>query len=140
MRSSQLTPATALAGNQANAEQLRWVSAAVLCAGDVLARLGGNSTGQGTGLRGGSFRVARVAAANHLSLDQVRWTEDLSVSGEIDEPLSRTGMVRAALDLQGTDGTSGRIVIQWREGSPRAVASIRGAIGAAAVIAEQPAP
>jgi pimeloyl-ACP methyl ester carboxylesterase len=140
LRSAQLTPARALAGNQANAQQLRQVSAAVLCAGDVLARLGGNSTGLGAGLRGGSFRIAGDADATHVSLDQVRWTEDLSVSGKIDKPLSRSGLVRAALDLQGTDGSSGRIVIQWREGSPQPIARIRGRIGAAAVVAEQSAP
>jgi hypothetical protein len=140
VRSSQLTPAAALPGNQANAEQLRQVSAAVFCAGDVLARLSGNSTGQGKGLRGGSFRIAHDASAAHVTLDQVRWTEDLAVSGKIDKPLSRTGTVRAALDFQATDGTSGRIAVQWQEGSALASAAIRGKIGAAAVVASQPAP
>jgi pimeloyl-ACP methyl ester carboxylesterase len=140
LHSSQLAPATALPGNQAGTEQLRQVSAALLCAGDVLARLGGNSTGQGVGLRGGSFRIAGDAAGTHLSLDQVRWTDDVSVSGKIDKASSRTGIVRAVLELQGSDGTAGQVTIQWREGSADPSASIRGKMGTAAVVAEYPAP
>jgi hypothetical protein len=140
VQSSQLNPATGLAGNQAGVSQLRWVSAAVLTAGDVLARIGGNSTGQGVGLRGGSFRMISDASAIHLTLDEVRWTEDLSVSGTIDKPLARTGTVHAVLDLKGPEGASGRVTIQWQEGLAGQSASIEGRIGGAAVAAEDPAP
>jgi pimeloyl-ACP methyl ester carboxylesterase len=140
VQSSQLNPATGLAGNQASVSQLRWVSAAVLTAGDVLARIGGNSTGQGVGLRGGSFRMISDAAAIHLILDDVRWTEDLSVSGTIDKPLARTGKVRAVLDLKGSEGASGRVTVQWQEGLAGQSAGIEGRIGGATVAAEDPAP
>jgi pimeloyl-ACP methyl ester carboxylesterase len=140
VRSTQLNPATGSAGNQAGVAQLRWVSAAVLTAGDVLARIAGNSTGQGVGLRGGSFRMSSDASATHLILDEVRWTEDLSVSGTIDKPLARTGKVRAVFDLKGSGGASGRITIQWQEGLAGQNASIEGRIGGATVAAEDPAP
>lgn len=138
-RTAQLAPVRALPGNRATAMQLRMVSAAMFTAGDVLARLDSNSTGQGTGLRGGSFRVVRDAAAAHATLDQVRWTDDLAVSGTIDRP-AHVGEVRANLELTGPDGASGRLTIRWEEGIARPSASIAGEFDGAAVVARQPAP
>jgi pimeloyl-ACP methyl ester carboxylesterase len=140
LQASQLEPATAITGNRATAAQLRWVSAAVMTAGDVLARLGGNSTGQGVGLRGGSFRVVDGASAVHVILDQVRWTEDLTVSGKIDRPVERTGTVRASLHLATADGAAGEITAEWSESVAHAHALIRGRLGDANVAAQCPVP
>jgi pimeloyl-ACP methyl ester carboxylesterase len=135
---SELDPAAAQAGNRADAGQLKVVSAAVQTAGDVLARLESNSSGEAKGLRGGSFRIVRTDAATRLKLDGVRWTEDLSVSGTIDR-LSQSGEVRAALELRGTAG-SGRLEIRWREGVAHATARITGEIDGARVVSRQTAP
>jgi pimeloyl-ACP methyl ester carboxylesterase len=140
VHASQLEPAAAIGGNRAGAAQLRWVSAAVMTAGDVLARLGGNSTGQGVGLRGGSFRVVNDASATHVDLNQVRWTEDLTISGKIDKPLARTGTVRASLHLAAADGLTGELSVEWPEGVERSGAQIRGTLGGDAVLARTPAP
>jgi pimeloyl-ACP methyl ester carboxylesterase len=137
---SQLEPAAATAGNRASAAQLRWTSAAVMTAGDVLARLGGNSTGQGVGLRGGSFRIVNDASTAHVDLNRVRWTEDVTVSGKIDKPLARTGTVRASLHLATADGLSGELSVEWPEGSANSDASIRGILGDVPVHARTPAP
>jgi hypothetical protein len=137
---SQLEPAAATAGNRASAAQLRWTSAAVMTAGDVLARLGGNSTGQGVGLRGGSFRIVHDASTAHVDLNRVRWTEDVTVSGKIDKPLARTGTVRASLHLATADGLSGELSVEWPEGSANSDASIRGILGDVPVHARTPAP
>ena len=67
-KAAQLEPAVGLDGNSADAESLQWVSAAVLTAGDVLARLGGNSTDGGEGLRGGSFRFAPHGGSVRITL------------------------------------------------------------------------
>ena len=139
-RASQLEPAAAIAGNRANAAQLRWVGAAVMTAGDVLARLGGNSTGQGVGLRGGSFRVVNDASTAHVALSQVRWTEDLTVSGKIDKPLARIGTVRASLHVATADGVTGELTVEWPEGVAGSSAAIRGVLGGDAVLARTPAP
>ena len=139
VHASQLPPAEAVTGNQADSAQLRWVSAAVMTAGDVLARLGSNSTGQGVGLRGGSFRIVNDASTAHVRLDQVRWTEDLAVSGKIDKPLGRSGTVRAALHLA-ADGQSGELHVEWPEGVAGAGAVIRGTLNGAAVRARTAAP
>jgi len=112
-KAAQLEPAVGLDGNSADAESLQWVSAAVLTAGDVLGRLGGNSTDGGEGLRGGSFRFAPHGGSVRITLRQVRWTEDLAVSGTIDKPADRAGTVRALLALEGPQGLAGRLVIQW---------------------------
>jgi hypothetical protein len=140
LQASQLEPAAAAAGNRANEAQLRRVSAAVMTAGDVLARLGGNSTGQGVGLRGGNFRAVNDASTAHINLNQVRWTEDLTVSGTIDKPLARTGMVRALLQLSTADGLGGELAVEWPEGIAGSSADIRGALGGAVVRARTPAP
>ena len=140
VHASQLDPAGALPGNRAAAADLQQVNAAVMTAGDVLARLGGNSTGRGVGLRGGSFRVAADSSAAHIILDQVRWTEDVAVSGSIDKAAGRTGMVHALLRLTGTDGHRGEIKVEWPEGTAAATAAITGSMNGTPVVAGTAAP
>jgi pimeloyl-ACP methyl ester carboxylesterase len=140
VHASQLEPAAAIAGNRANAAQLRWISAAVMTAGDVLVRIAGNSTGEGVGLRGGSFQVVNDVSAIHVTLNRVRWTEDLAVSGKIDRPIARAGTVRAALHLATADGVTGELTVEWPEGIADSGASIRGTFGDARVVAQGPAP
>ncbi len=138
-KAAQLEPAIGLNGNAADTESLKWVSAAVLTAGDVLTRLGSNSTGDGQGLRGGSFRIAHRGKSVRMTLDHVRWTEDLAVSGTIDKSADRAGTVRARVALEGPQGPAGRLTIHWQEaGQPQAL--VRGTIGGAAVAARTPAP
>jgi pimeloyl-ACP methyl ester carboxylesterase len=140
VHASELEPAAALAGNRANPAQLRWVQAAVQTAGDVLARLSGNSTGVGAGLRGGTFHSVTDASMIHVALTQVQWSQDLTVSGKIDKPVARTGMVRASLQFAEAGGATGDINVEWPEGIAASGAAIRGTVGGAAVVARVPAP
>jgi hypothetical protein len=140
LHASQLDPAAGSPGNQTDSAQLRWVSAAVATAGDVLARLAANATGEGVGLRGGSFRVVNDASTVHVALNEVRWVEDLTVSGKIDKPMARTGVVRAELHLTAADATHGDLTVQWSEGVAGATARVRGTLDGAAVVAQTPAP
>jgi len=140
LHAADLEPAAAAGGNRADAAQLRWVQAAVQTAGDVLARLGSNSTGQGVGLRGGTFRAVDDASTIHVRLDQVRWTEDLAVSGQIDKPTARSGTVRAALHLAGAQEFTGDITVEWPEGTADTVASIHGRLGGVTLLANAPTP
>jgi pimeloyl-ACP methyl ester carboxylesterase len=147
---SGLEPALAMPGNQANAEQLRMVAAAVLTAGDLVPRINYNSSGTGVGLRGGTFRITRTgdAAAEggndlaRVSLNAVRWVEDVSVSGRIDRPPGRHGIVRASLVVTGSgpEGGRGRLRVRWPEGVDGATATIDGSFAAAKVAARMPAP
>jgi pimeloyl-ACP methyl ester carboxylesterase len=137
---AQLEPAVAAAGYRATTAQLQWMSAAAQTAGDVLARVGGNTLGAGVGLRGGSFHVADDGSTLHLTLTQVRWVEDVSVSGSIDAPASRTGTVHASLQVTVAGGTTGELVIEWPDSGAEATAAILGTLGGLAMSARAAAP
>jgi hypothetical protein len=111
-----------------------------MTAGDVLARLGANSTGRGVGLRGGTFKVVTDPTTIHVTLTGVRWTEDLAVSGTIDKPISRHGTVHATLHLAGPEGLTGELAVNWPEGVAGSDAAMRGTLGGAIVVARMPAP
>jgi pimeloyl-ACP methyl ester carboxylesterase len=140
IHASQVEPATAAAGNRADALQRSLASAAVMTAGDVLARLDSNSTGKGVGLRGGSFLIVNDAAISRVTLHQVRWTEDLAVSGTIDKPSGRGGAVRASLHLDAPDGLRGDLIAEWPADAADPSAVISGTLGGAAVRARTAAP
>ncbi len=136
---AELTPASALSGNQADAAALRVVSAVLLACEDVISRARENGAGAGIGLRGGSVIVTEAAPGYHLSLHEVRWSEDVAVSGDIDWP-GRTGEVHAAVTVAAPSGMHGKLELQWLEGVAGARASAHGVLGTAAVAAEAPAP
>jgi pimeloyl-ACP methyl ester carboxylesterase len=137
---AQLEPAVGLNGNSADGESLKWVSATVLTAGDLIARFDSNTTDEGQGLRGGSFRFTPHGQSVRITLRNVRWTEDVAVSGTIDTSREPMGPVRARLAVKGPSGLAGRLTIQWQDGGPEARALVRGTIGGAAVVAQTPAP
>ena len=137
---AQLEPAVGLNGNSADGESLKWVSAAVLTAGDLIARFDSNTTDEGQGLRGGSFRFTPHGRSVRITLRNVRWTEDVAVSGTIDTSRKPMGPVRARLAVEGPSGLAGRLTIQWQDGGPEARALVRGTIGGAVVVAQTPVP
>jgi hypothetical protein len=73
-------------------------------------------------------------------LTQVRWAEDLAVSGEIDQPSDRTGTVRATLHMAGPGALTGDIKVQWPDGIAGSMAAIQGTIDGAVVLARTAAP
>ncbi len=138
-RVRELPPAAALAGNVADANRLRAVTAAILAVGEVLVRAPELGSGEGIGLRGGNFNVAETADGFRLTLRRLRWTEDLHVSGTVTAPV-RTGPAHAELQLAGTKNLSGPLQVDWVEGTPLAQASVHGLLGGQAVAAELDAP
>ncbi|MBV8911335.1 MAG: alpha/beta fold hydrolase, partial [Gammaproteobacteria bacterium] len=136
---SELSPAEPRAGNQADDAQLRAASAALLTCADAITRAVANGAGRGVGLRGGSFAAVRVAGRYRLTLREVRWSEDLAVSGEIDWP-GRSGTVRAHLRLRGPLTASGTLDLEWPEGVTAARAEVRGELDGRTVLASAPAP
>jgi pimeloyl-ACP methyl ester carboxylesterase len=135
----ELAPARALSGNAADAEQLRTVAAGVQTAGDVIARLAANTSGQGVGLRGGTFKIRSTQMRYELDLHDVRWTEDLAVSGSLDWR-GRSGSAGGRLTLAGPAASSGVLKVQWLEGVAQARAKIYGVLGGKSVVAEMSAP
>jgi len=135
----ELEPARARAGNVAGAEQLRAVVATVQTVGDVIARLASNTTGEGVGLRGGAFKFNRTESGYRLMLREVRWTEDLAVSGRVSwQP--RGGGADASLTLAGPPGMSGSLKVHWDEGVAQARAQVHGELAQARVVADMSAP
>ncbi len=138
-RAEQLEPATAVAGNFADALGLKVVAAAVLTVADVIDRVDSNTTGTAPGLRGGRLRIASSGRHRQLTLDRIRWTRDVAVSGSVDWP-GRSGEARADLVVSGPGKLSGPLQVSWREGVPGSQALIRGRLGEAEVAARSVAP
>ena len=139
-RAEDIEPAQGLPGNAADQRALKVAAGAVLTAGDVLARRYGNSTGDGSGLRGGRFHIERSALGVRITLTRVRWSDDLAVSGVIEAPPGESGTVIAQLQVEEPRPEAGRLTVRWREGAADALAEIRGVLGGAAVAARTTAP
>jgi pimeloyl-ACP methyl ester carboxylesterase len=139
-RAAELEPAQGLASNQAPDLQLRFASAAVLTAGDIVTRLGLSSSGHGVGLRGGRFTIIERKGVQVVTLDAVRWTEDLAVSGTLEKTRGPASHVRAHLRLAGADSLDGVLEIVWDDHAPDAVADVHGSLGGVRLAARTPAP
>ena len=135
---AHLPPATALAGDRAGRLRLQVARAAAMTVGDVIVRAAENTTGVGPGLRGGSFHVA--AAGREVSLDGVRWTADVAVSGQVRVPAGRHGDIEARVTLLGPGKLAGNLAISWPRYPADAHAQIVGVIGGEPVRAVMSAP
>ena len=138
-RLHELDPASASTGNAATVEQLRTVSAALLTAGDAMVRAPEVSPGAGVGLRGGTYTVREAHGAYQLTLRDLRWTEDLVVSGTVEFPRYQ-GAAHASLRVRGGKDLDGTLEAQWQEGVSLARAQVHGTLGGHAVAAELSAP
>jgi hypothetical protein len=134
----ELDPAQASSANQASQAQLRVVTAALLTAADVLARAEENGAGRGVGLRGGTFTIAAAAEGYRLQLTDVRWTEDVSVSGSL-EAGGQGGVVRADLEVSSPAG-AGKLQLSWPQGAGGARATAVGKLSGERVEAQAEAP
>jgi pimeloyl-ACP methyl ester carboxylesterase len=139
LRVYDLEPAHALEGNQADRGQLQIVTGALLTVGDAIARTASNTSGKSVGLRSGTFEIAVAADGTQLTLHDVRWTNDLRVSGTVVYP-GRAGDGAADLTVAGPEGTTGALKARWTEGVAKARAQVRGTFGKTAVAAEGAAP
>jgi pimeloyl-ACP methyl ester carboxylesterase len=148
-RAAELEPAQALASNQASARELRFASAAAFTAGDVVTRAMLSSSGHGVGLRGGRFTVIERHGVQLVTLDAVRWTEDLAVSGTLEKTPGPASRVRAHLALTRDDSSDGIadigshygvVDIDWDDEAADAVAEVRGTLSGAHLAARMPAP
>ncbi|HTV51784.1 MAG TPA: alpha/beta hydrolase [Steroidobacteraceae bacterium] len=134
-----LEPARARPGSGAGELTLRAVTAALLTCADVLERALWNGAGAGVGLRGGTYLTEAVVEGYRIELKQVRWTEDLSVSGTLHYD-SRTRVSTAVLSSLSSGWRSrGQLVLRWVDGGD-AAAEIGGVLDGRAVLAQAPAP
>jgi pimeloyl-ACP methyl ester carboxylesterase len=135
--SPELDPAQALPGNQADDRMLRETTAALQTGADALVRAQENGPGKYLGLRGGSFSVEARGTGYRLTLREVRWSEDVTVSGQIDSRGMRQ-TVRAALSLQDATGRHGTLSLRWQADDAQAIARISGRIDGRVVRAAAP--
>jgi pimeloyl-ACP methyl ester carboxylesterase len=137
-RSSQeLNPAQALPGNQADERMLRESTAALQTSADALVRALENGPGKFVGLRGGSFSVETRGTGYRLTLREVRWSEDVTVSGKIDSRGTRQ-TVRAVLSLQDASGGHGTLSLRWQADDAQAIARLSGRIDGRIIRAAAP--
>ena len=111
----------------------------ILTSEDVITRALEHGVGGGVGLRGGTFTAAAAAEGYRITLNEIRWTEDVSVSGVID-CAGRTGRVHGALHVRASQGANGTLEVEWTEGAAQPRASITGKLATDSVVADAPAP
>jgi pimeloyl-ACP methyl ester carboxylesterase len=134
----QVDAAQPASGNATDREALRTVAAAVLTAADVIDQLESNTTGKGVGLRGGTFQVTAAAGTDRIELHDIRWTDDLAVSGTIVRP-AREGWVTAELLLDGPGASRGKLSARW-QGMGETQAEVHGDLDGHRVVASMAAP
>jgi hypothetical protein len=75
-----------------------------------------------------------------VTLREVRWTEDLSVSGKMIVTDGPPRTAAAQVDVSGENHLAGHLEIRWDDTAADALAQIHGSIGGATVSASSPAP
>jgi pimeloyl-ACP methyl ester carboxylesterase len=140
LQAAEVYPATAVAGNQANENELRVATVAAQTLGDALARWWVNDTGKGVGLRGGHFKYKTSGSHSIYKLEYLRWTDDVSVSGRADWDYNFPGAVKADLKVNGPGGAKGTLNIKWNSRVTGSTAQITGKIGSRKVAATVYAP
>lgn len=136
----EVDPAVADRGSAASASDLRLASAVVQTLGDIVVRVAGNSSGHGVGLRGGAFKVLRSGGSRRITLERVRWTEDLALSGTVEERQDAAGTVHGKVTIEAPDQVAGAIDVTWPDRLSEAAAQIEGTIGGRHVHAHMAAP
>jgi pimeloyl-ACP methyl ester carboxylesterase len=135
-RSFEMPPALAGVANDGDPSQLQAAAAATQTVGDVVARASW-LTGDGSGLRGGTYAVANRSGGEQLRLNGYGWTEDLPVSGVVN--VDRTsGAVDALVTVSGP--SRGTLSIKWNSLRTHARAAIAGTLDGRRIRATIPAP
>ena len=138
-RAVQLAPVAAKAGNQATDAQRRLAASALEAVGDVIARYYGAYNGVGSGLRGGKFTLAASDVGYDFVLKNVRFTQDVAVSGTVSWDQT-TNLITAAVTLKTGGDAAGAISISWPDYKIDAMATLTGTVQGATLNAMRIAP
>ena len=119
---------TPMAGNEASIAEQQLAALAVSTAGDAVAYPAkrGRTT---EGLRGGTIATSESSKPRVLTLTDVRYAEDVAVSGIVTVPKDPTSPVIAELVATADDGMTVRITASWRPLQPAVEATVRGVAG-----------
>jgi pimeloyl-ACP methyl ester carboxylesterase len=137
--SSELAPLEALKDNQASEAQLRIATSGLEAVGDVIARWYVTYNDFDRGLRGGKFTYTTSRTGYIFTLTELKWTDDVAVSGTVSWD-QVSNLIKAEVTLKKANAQIGTLQIRWNDGDIDAMASVRGEIEGATLIARRIAP
>jgi hypothetical protein len=135
----ELTPLEPLAGDRSTVQERRIAAAGLAAAGDVIAQWYATVGSYLRGLRGGSFSYVATANGYSFRLKDLRWTEDVAVSGTVVWNM-RTNIVSAQVDLVAGGGRAGTVSMRWNDADLHAIATVQGQVNGAMINAQGVAP
>ncbi len=138
-RARELAALEPLAGDKSSVEQRRLAAAALATAGDVIAQWYATVGAYLRGLRGGTFNYIETANGYNFRLKDLRWAEDLAVSGTVVWN-TKTNIVTAQLQLLADEGSAGTLNMRWNDADFHAIATVQGQIDGAMLSAQGVAP
>jgi pimeloyl-ACP methyl ester carboxylesterase len=136
---NELTPLTALMGDETSDAQRRIAAAGLETVGDVIARYYVTFHYVDSGLRGGRFTYAPSETGYDFKLTSLQWTTDIAVSGTVSwDQTSNIISARVTLESNGTP--VGNLRIRWNDADINAIATVTGTIQGATLNADRIAP
>ncbi len=139
-KAAELEPATAGRGNEGTPDDLRVAAAAAYTVGDALARWWVNTSGKGTGLRGGKFTYKTSGSRSLYKIKKLLWTMDVEVSGSINWDYNFPGAIQGHVKVTGQGRERGDLALTWNRRTPDSEAQIIGQIGERKIRASMYAP
>jgi hypothetical protein len=134
-----VTPALAAAGNQAGRLGRQLAAVDVEVAGEAEWRWYYGDGVKGWGLHGSTYRYSGPASSTKISLRNVKWTTDTTVSGHANWN-QVTGQLHAWLTVAGPGGTSAAVRLHYLDYLPHPAAEIAGTFHGRPIVATMPAP
>ncbi len=135
---AQVAPATASFGNAVGADGLAIAATVAETVGDALARYYVTTSGSGAGLRGGNFALIATKIGYRINLKSLRWTNDVSVSGDVMWDQT-TGEILAPVSFNAGTHT-GMITLHWNDRKALAQMSLTGSVDGQTLAASRIAP
>jgi hypothetical protein len=93
---------------------------------DIVARWWGNYSGQGVGLRGGTFHT-RGYSDVFFRLNGIRWVADVAVSGHAEWDRTN-GRIHATVSVSGPGAAAGSLRMTWNDWDQRPQAEVHGTL------------
>ncbi len=138
-RAHELAPLASLPGDRSSAEQRRLAAAGLQTVGDVIAQWYATVGSYLRGLRGGTFSYSETAHGYRFKLKELRWTEDVAVSGTVLWNM-QTNIVTSQVELVADGGATGTLSTRWNDADFHALATVDGQIDGSMIKAEGVAP
>jgi hypothetical protein len=125
--------------NQAGADARRLAAVGAAVVGDSIWHWWYAPGDSGRGLRGSTWQIVGGDLGYDMTLTNVKWTDDTSVTGTGTWD-QETGHITASVTVTGPDGVSVSVQLGYDDYEPGSVASITGTAGGKALVAAVPAP